>query len=349
MTAMRHSENAVAAKARAAFGRMLTSSQYDELLRKQSVQEISAYLREHTAYAQALEGVQDSAIHRGRLETLLRRDLFYQYARLTHYVPGADAGAIYGYIVPDMEIELILSALRVIISGSGDLLAALPSFMQSYARFDLVALAQAKTLDGLIEAVRATPYEAILRACREQYPPQGGSLRFTRYEVALRTYYFESMLLRAARAPKHAAKQLSGLIRMRAELMNLNTIFRMKTYFNADAGRIRATLLPYHWRIRPRQMQAMIEAKDTQAFMKLLSQTALGRQINPQAAFIELETERVRYHETLRTLRFATEPQVVYLAFMLLRAMETEDIIRIIEGVRYRLPPERIGAMLARS
>lgn len=348
---MQHSENAVAAKARAAFGRMLTSSQYDELLRKQSVQEISAYLREHTAYAQALEGVQDSAIHRGRLETLLRRDLFYQYARLTHYVPGAGAGAgaIYGYIVPDMEIELILSALRVIISGSGDLLAALPSFMQSYARFDLVALAQAKTLDGLIEAVRATPYEAILRACREQYPPQGGSLRFTRYEVALRTYYFESMLLRAARAPKHAAKQLSGLIRMRAELMNLNTIFRMKTYFNADAGRIRATLLPYHWRIRPRQMQAMIEAKDTQTFMKLLSQTALGRQINPQAAFIELETERVRYHETLRTLRFATEPQVVYLAFMLLRAMETEDIIRIIEGVRYRLPPERIGAMLARS
>ena len=54
---MQHSENAVAAKARAAFGRMLTSSQYDELLRKQSVQEISAYLREHTAYAQALEGV----------------------------------------------------------------------------------------------------------------------------------------------------------------------------------------------------------------------------------------------------------------------------------------------------
>ena len=105
---MQHSENAVAAKARAAFGRMLTSSQYDELLRK------------HTAYAQALEGVQDSAIHRGRLETLLRRDLFYQYARLTHYVPGAGAGAIYGYIVPDMEIELILSALRVIISGSGD-------------------------------------------------------------------------------------------------------------------------------------------------------------------------------------------------------------------------------------
>lgn len=346
---MAHSENAVAAKARAAFGRMLTPAQYDELLRKQSVQEISAYLREHTAYAQALEGVQDSAIHRGRLETLLRRDLFYQYVRLTHYAPGGGADTIYGYIVPDMEIELILSALRVIISGGGDLLAALPGFMQNYARIDLVALAQAKTLDELIEAVHGTPYEPILRACREQYPPQGGSLRFTQYEAALRTYYFESMRSRAQHAPKRAARQLSGLIRMRAELMNLNTIFRMKTYFNADTERIRMTMLPYHWRIRPRQMQEMIEAKDTQTFMKLLSQTALGRQIDPQAAFIESETERVRYHETLRTLRFATHPQVVYLAFMLLRAMETEDIIRIIEGVRYRLPPERIGSMLARA
>ena len=42
MTAMRHSENAVAAQARAAFGRMLTSRQYDEVVRKQSVQEVSA-------------------------------------------------------------------------------------------------------------------------------------------------------------------------------------------------------------------------------------------------------------------------------------------------------------------
>lgn len=34
------------------------------------------------------------------------------------------------------------------------------------------------------------------------------------------------------------------------------------------------------------------------------------------------------------------------MAFILLRQIEAENIIRVIEGVRYQLPPERIGSLL---
>lgn len=34
---------------------------------------------------------------------------------------------------------------------------------------------------------------------------------------------------------------------------------------------------------------------------------------------------------------------------MLLRSMETEDIVRIIEGVRYGLPPEKIEKLLYKA
>ena len=244
--------NAVISKARAMYGQMLSPAQYDDLLRKQNVQEISAYLREKTPYRAALEGVQDSTIHRRQLENLLHRDLFYQYVRLAKYVREKDS--IYQYIVMDLEIELILSSLRNIISDEQeDFVASLPTFMQPYASFNILGLAGARSLDEVIEAVAGTAYEPVLRRCQKQYPPDGNTLRYTRYELALRTCYFSTLLERAKRETRgRASAELRELITMRAELMNLNTIYRMKTYFQADADRIRVTMLPFYSRLRPR-------------------------------------------------------------------------------------------------
>ncbi len=341
--------NAVISKARAMYGQMLSPAQYDDLLRKQNVQEISAYLREKTPYRAALEGVQDSTIHRRQLENLLHRDLFYQYVRLAKYVREKDS--IYQYIVMDLEIELILSSLRNIISDEQeDFVASLPTFMQPYASFNILGLAGARSLDEVIEAVAGTVYEPVLRRCRKQYPPDGNTLRYTRYELALRTCYFSTLLERAKRETRgRASAELRELITMRAELMNLNTIYRMKTYFQADADRIRVTMLPFYSRLRPRQLEEMVSARDTQAFLKLLSATPYGRRIDPETGFFEGETDGVRYRATRRLLRFSTSPEVVYTAFMLLRSMETEDIVRIIEGVRYGLPPEKIEKLLYKA
>ena len=341
--------NAVISKARAMYGQMLSPAQYDDLLRKQNVQEISAYLREKTPYRAALEGVQDSTIHRRQLENLLHRDLFYQYVRLAKYVREKDS--IYQYIVMDLEIELILSSLRNIISDEQeDFVASLPTFMQPYASFNILGLAGARSLDEVIEAVAGTAYEPVLRRCQKQYPPDGNTLRYTRYELALRTCYFSTLLERAKRETRgRASAELRELITMRAELMNLNTIYRMKTYFQADADRIRVTMLPFYSRLRPRQLEEMVSARDTQAFLKLLSATPYGRRIDPETGFFEGETDGVRYRATRRLLRFSSCPEAVYTAFMLLRSMETADIVRIIEGVRYGLPPEKIEKLLYKA
>ena len=61
--------------------------------------------------------------------------------------------------------------------------------MQPYASFNILGLAGARSLDEVIEAVAGTAYEPVLRRCQKQYPPDGNTLRYTRYELALRTYY----------------------------------------------------------------------------------------------------------------------------------------------------------------
>lgn len=342
--------NAVIAKARAMFGQMLSPAQYDELLRKQSVQEISAYLKEKTTYRSALAGVQDSEVHRGQLEMLLHKDVLYQYVRLVNYVRAKDS--VYEYIIMDMEIETILSRLRDLISSreEDDYITSLPSFIQPYVSFNIFDMAHVDSVEQMAEFLKGTPYGPVIRACKERLDKQDGRIDYTAYEMALRNYYFSTLLERARKNESGAAyDQLRELITMRAETMNLNTIYRMKTYFGAQPEQIRAVILPFRCKLSRRELDALIEARDEQAFRKGLSGTVYGKHLPEDAKFLENETDNMRYRLDLHMLRFSTDPQVVFMAFMLLRGMETENIVRIIEGVRYQRAPEKIQQLLYRA
>ena len=58
-------------KARGLFAHRLTEREYDELMHKRSVAEIGAYLKNHPYFRDSLSGIQDTQVHRRRLEELL--------------------------------------------------------------------------------------------------------------------------------------------------------------------------------------------------------------------------------------------------------------------------------------
>ncbi len=335
------------------YGKMLSPAQYDELLRKQSVQEISAYLKDKTAYRSALAGVQDSAVHRGQLELLLHKDVLYQYVRLVKYVHAKDN--VYAYIIMDMEIETILSRFRDIISSRevDDYITTLPSFIQPYVSFNIFDMAHVNSVEQMCEFLKDTPYGPVIRECKERLTASGHDTQqidYTAYEMALRNYYFKTLLKRAEKNKSRTAReQLRELITMRAETMNINTIYRLKTYFDEQPQTIRSVILPFHCRLSQRQLDALIEARDEQTFRRELSTSYYGKHISEDAKFIENETDNMRYRLDLHMLRFSTDPQVVFMAFMLLRGMETENIVRIVEGVRYQRAPEKIQQLLYRA
>lgn len=76
------SNKSIATKARAMYGARVTPGDYEELLKKRSVGEIAAYLRDNTHYREVLTQMDPAAIHRGQLENLLRSLRYIQYQRL---------------------------------------------------------------------------------------------------------------------------------------------------------------------------------------------------------------------------------------------------------------------------
>ena len=70
------SANVVSAKVRALYGHRLMPEDYNAMLHAHSVSEVASYLKAHTGYKAALADVNESTLHRGYLETILRRCRF---------------------------------------------------------------------------------------------------------------------------------------------------------------------------------------------------------------------------------------------------------------------------------
>ena len=85
-------------------------------MKKRTVGDAAAYLRDNTHYREVLGQVDAAAIHRGQLENLLRSFRYFQYQRLIAYNFGQQK--LYRYLYFREEIQQLLGLLRYL-SGKG--------------------------------------------------------------------------------------------------------------------------------------------------------------------------------------------------------------------------------------
>ncbi|WP_040197985.1 V0D/AC39 family V-type ATPase subunit [Candidatus Soleaferrea massiliensis] len=342
-----YSSNAIMTKARAMYGKRLTAADFQELARKRTVGEIASYLKSQTYYAGELRNIEEHMIHRGQLELLLRRSLFDRYSRLCAYQYEKDDG-FYKYLIMFQEKRLIMSAIRLLNSGSPqDLILEVHNYLQQHATFDLFALASVKSFDDLLEVLKGTVYYAGLKGLG---PDEGSMIDYNACEYALNTAYYSRVLHlieRHAGIPKKAQAQLRGIFLQRVELMNLSIIYRLKRFYHTEAQQIKKQLLPFRYKLNDRQFEELLNARSEQEVLELIGKTTYGKYL-VQQDFKQIEAfmANAQYQMTKKLIHFSEYSPVVIAAFMWQLQIEVENIVSIIEGVRYNLSPSEIEAQL---
>ena len=78
-----------------------------------------------------------------------------------------------------------------------------------------------------------------------------------------------------------------------------------------------------------------------------MAKTSPGkRYLKNQEAFEDDIPLRVQYSTCRHAIHFSTHSPVVMLSYIFIKQAEIYDIINIIEGIRYQLPPSRISKLL---
>lgn len=154
--------NAVLAKARAMYGKRLTAQNYTDLLACRTVNEAAAYLKAHTAYADAFEGVTMGSVSRRQIEILLREHLLNNFASLCRYEKSIGDG-FYKYFVTLSDVDMLLHSVRYLNSRHPENnLAKVPDFFMRHSELNAAALETATNADLLLAAVEGSPYKAVL-------------------------------------------------------------------------------------------------------------------------------------------------------------------------------------------
>ena len=340
----RYSANVISAKARALYGKSLSEKNYSDLLACHSVSEVAAYLKNETRYGSVLTQVNEATIHRGYLETLLRHKLLEDYASLMRYDLSVGQH-LSDYMIRREEIQQIVLCLRLMNAGRGDeFVLSMPSFFVGHTKLDMFRISRVTSYGELLDALVGTPYHKLLLPFA---PKEGEHVSLTPIETALYKRLTETLFDVIDRTSGELRRQMIDLCGAQIDAQNVTRILRLKTFFHADADTIRANLLPNGRCIPARVIEQMVTAPNAEDVLHLFYGTRLGKRVpEEQRAFSYNLPHRVPYFSARHYMHFSTYPMVALFSYMMIMDTELDDIINIIEGIRYGMPPEEIRTML---
>lgn len=343
-----YSENAITAKVKAMYGKRLTPEDYNQLLQKKSVGEIAAYLKHETVYGGVLREIKEDLIHRGQLENLVRRHAVEIYSKLLGYsFRDRFFPTIY---TARKEIEQLLSAMRMLNSGSMNrFILDFPPYLDKYMSFDLFSLARIASFDDLLEVVQGSEYYRLLGPHRPV--SAAGQIDIMACETTLLISYYRKAFKLLDRYDAGTREDLAAILRVQIDLHNLTVIYRLKRFYNDSKEGIVPHLIPIKTRISHRIYSNLVDAPDTAAMYKGLEGIRMLRRYfkKDTTEDIGYVIECLRQHTSRKIFRFSNRPVVAVLSYMTLMEMEEDNVVNIIEGIRYALPPDEIRKLLILS
>lgn len=326
------------------YGRHLTREDYTNLLACRTVSEVAYYLKNNTSYAETLTEINESEVHRGRLEQFLRRRAFSDVAKLCIY--DSTSGAHFSnYLVRYAEVTQLMHVVMYLASGSSDAyLFRIPTLFSHLVRLDLSRLAQVSSYADLLEAVERTPYYALLLPFR---PLTGGFIDYTGIETALFTNLYAVVydMIRQMRG-RGASEEIKKLFDYYIDIENYLRIRRLKTLYHASPDYIRSCLFPYG-SVRGKRLSEAINADTIEEVGKKFSTLTRGNREDLSRLITHGTVQQhLLYGRCLRNLRFSVYPSVTMISYFFLAEIEVQDIIHVIEGIRYGLPQNEIAELL---
>ncbi len=346
---MSNATQALIPKARGMYAKRLNTAEYAEMMRRRSVPEVAAILRRHPYFERSLATLAGDP-HRGQIEELLSKDIFHKYEELIHYDFEHDSFA--DFYIDECELDTLLRRLYLFSIGVSAVQASgLPQHLVGHTHADLFAFGTATTPKQALEVMKKG-HSPFCRVLAEHLGKDPKIRDFPLLEAEMWTEYYRRLFERIETSFEGREQKLvSTLFLQQVESYNVQLILRVKTYFSAafDEAGLRKLMLPFRFRIARYQMDALVRAQSPEAFIQYYRQIPfVPSLISQKPEEFAVAGDQVVYQLARRMLRMSSSPFAVLAAFLALAKLQKDNVVNIVEGVRYGMKPEEIASLLAR-
>ena len=327
----------IVTKIRAMQSKLLKPEQFVEVANLGNVPEIVDYLKKNTAYAEVLDTLDESQIHRGNIEKILVQSLYHDYTKIYRFC-GQKQRRFLKLHMKSYEIDLINYCLRIVINHYKQPfdLNYKRAFFDRYSQISIEKLITSRTTDELVENLKDTEYYVPLRKLKDSQ-----NVTLYDYDLTLNLYYFTTIWKEQKKVLKKA--DLDLFMRdfgSRIDLLNLQWIYRAKKYYNMKPADIYLLLIPIHYKLSTDLVKELVEAPGLEEFENAVARTSYARHYN----FRQDLTIEQMYSECLNYLYTVDVPRNPYSiaavnTYLFLKEEELKKLTTAMECIRYSLTP----------
>ena len=337
------STNATVTKIRAIHGTMLRRENYHQMVSMRSVPEIAEYLRKSPRFREVLGDVDPNTVHRGFLESLLNKANFDTYVRLCRF-QDLNKVPFYNFIIQQREVEQLLKLVNAVNSGlDRKFVQELPGYVIRHSKLDFLSLSAAADFEDILTRLKGTPYYKVMCSVKRT---EDGKADYTDCELKLRTFYYKRLIGYIEKDLSASdEKELKKLIFSEVDTINIINAYRLKAFFGYMPQQIINGQLPFT-RTGKSRMNRLYESDTPEEMISRLEKTVYGRGFQGEYEHIETKVNSYTYQLMKHTVAVSTSAPVAIYAFMRLCDIEVNNIVHIIEGVRYDVDPAMLEGKL---
>lgn len=336
-------DGAITAKCKAVYGAFLKKSDYDNLIQRTSVSAVTAYLKAVPTYKEIFSETDEATIHRGQLEHILSEHIFRTYIRIRKF-GAVKKNGILDFYVKKCEAEQLIKLITAIASDNRQsFFLGLPSYLMDYLSFDPVEALNSsnfRELAKILSGIRM--YKPLIPYLESDDPDINKCI------IIVNSCYLDWAFRAIDRDVKKSRREsLKQFFLRKTDMDNVLLCYRLKKFFDEDEERIKELMLPFHYRVKPSDIDDALKGQNpTDALIKLLSDRCVSGKASVDESFPELAAMRSHYEFFRHRLSLTCDEIEALFALVVLLETERMNLQKIIEGVRYSEQPSEIEKLV---
>lgn len=329
-------------RVRAKYGSRLTVKDYEALTGLSSLGEAASYLSGNSNFAAYFDGAAGRRdISRAVFEGAVR-SAFYGTARKLCSSESDAGDHIYRYIALGLENDYVLDYIINLSLGTPEkmILKRVPE-LRTGTKLDLAKLFKIKDPAELGRYLSKTKYAKLVPALPKN---AGEKFDISLIETVLSKIKYKMVFAEIERSyGSETAKILEEGIKTRIELTDFLTVYRAKKYYGMSEASIRPALVGYRCVMNSAAWERILAAKTAEQALGEFKSSGYAPRIERFGTDnLELFREKAAAVKDIHYMHFSTDPVVVLASYLRLFQDECENLIKIAEGITYKLPRDEI-------
>lgn len=323
------------AKLKGMYAKKLKKTDLEELLKQNTTTQAIALLKNLNENFKPLE---DNP-RRIKIKILLDNMLIHDIQKITFLLNHIEKEIFFQFISL-YEIKCIKSVFRKLSSGSvlNEQTIEVENWTSQLFK-NLKGISAVKTYQEFLQFIQKTRYHQIF----QKFSDKIDEIDVFQLENQLDKFYFEEMM---KIAPKHNHK-LEDMLGKQIDLNNIIWLYRIKQNGNFSKVQMRDILINDFYYFKKAELESLLTTNHPNEWKEILQTTPYGKWIHfDDISNLEEQVNQYLYQLYKKCFKGNIFDISVIYAYINMIELENNDIMNIVEGIRYHLSREEIRQKL---